>query len=323
MSAILEVEDLAIEFATEKGAVQAVQGVSFQLHAGEVLGMVGESGCGKTVTSLSLMGLIQSPGRISRGVIRYKGKDLTLYSQREWNTIRGKDIAMIFQDPMTSLNPFLTIGSQIQEVLELHTDLRGKAIRNRIVDVLESVGLESPEKRLGAYPHQFSGGMRQRVMIAMALAAEPRILLADEPTTALDVTIQAQILDLLASLQQEREFSILMITHDMGIVAGFCDRLQVMYAGRIVERASVHDLYANPLHPYTEGLLGSIPRLDQPIEQLKGIPGQPPLLIHPPPGCLFAPRCEYASPKCRENVPPLETQEHREIACFHHAEIRD
>ncbi len=319
MEPIVEVEDLAIEFATDVGAVKPVQGISFSLRKGEVLGVVGESGCGKTVSTMALIGLIQAPGKIVGGAIKFRGTDITHYSQKQWNQLRGKEIAMIFQDPMTSLNPFLTIGDQIREVLELHTDLRGKAIRLRIVELLESVGLESPGNRLSAYPHQFSGGMRQRVMIAMALAAEPKVLLADEPTTALDVTIQAQILDLLASLQEQRELSILLITHDMGIVAGFCDRVHVMYAGRIVERGDVEPLYEHPLHPYTEGLLGSIPRLDQPIEALQGIPGQPPSLLHPPDGCLFAPRCKYASDLCRKERPRLETVQEIEVACYHHA----
>ncbi|TNE47206.1 MAG: ABC transporter ATP-binding protein [Deltaproteobacteria bacterium] len=319
MEPIIEVENLAIEFATDIGAVKPVQGISYELRKGEVLGVVGESGCGKTVSTMALIGLIQAPGKIVGGSIKFRGTDITHYSQKQWNQLRGKEIAMIFQDPMTSLNPFLTIGDQIREVLELHTDLRGKAIRHRIVELLESVGLESPGNRLSAYPHQFSGGMRQRVMIAMALAAEPKVLLADEPTTALDVTIQAQILDLLASLQEQRELSILMITHDMGIVAGFCDRVQVMYAGRIVERGDVEPLYERPLHPYTEGLLGSIPRLDQPIEALQGIPGQPPSLLHPPDGCLFAPRCNYATDLCRKERPTLEAVKEIEVACYHHA----
>lgn len=323
MEPILEVENLAIEFATDAGAVKPVQGISYELRKGEVLGVVGESGCGKTVSTMALMGLIQAPGRIVEGSIKFRGTDVTHYTQKEWNRLRGKEIAMIFQDPMTSLNPFLTIGDQIREVLELHTDLRGKAIRNRIVELLESVGLETPGKRLSAYPHQFSGGMRQRVMIAMALAAEPKVLLADEPTTALDVTIQAQILDLLSALQEWRELSILLITHDMGIVAGFCDRVQVMYAGRIVERGNVGPLYEHPLHPYTEGLLGSIPRLDQPIEALQGIPGQPPSLLHPPDGCLFAPRCNFATEHCRSERPELENIDGVEVACHYHATIRE
>lgn len=323
MEPILEVENLAIEFATDAGAVKPVQGISYELRKGEVLGVVGESGCGKTVSTMALMGLIQAPGRIVEGSIKFRGTDVTHYTQKEWNRLRGKEIAMIFQDPMTSLNPFLTIGDQIREVLELHTDLRGKAIRNRIVELLESVGLETPGKRLSAYPHQFSGGMRQRVMIAMALAAEPKVLLADEPTTALDVTIQAQILDLLSALQEWRELSILLITHDMGIVAGFCDRVQVMYAGRIVERGNVGPLYEHPLHPYTEGLLASIPRLDQPIEALQGIPGQPPSLLHPPDGCLFAPRCNFATEHCRSERPELENIDGVEVACHYHAKIRE
>lgn len=316
MTAILDIKDLAISFTTDDGPVQAVRGISFELFANEVLGVVGESGCGKTVTALALLGLIQSPGRIVGGTIRYRGRDITHLTQREWNQIRGKEIAMIFQDPMTSLNPFLTIYEQIREVVELHTGLRGKAIQNRVIELLVSVGLESPERRLHAYPHQFSGGMRQRVMIAMALAANPSVLLADEPTTALDVTMQAQILSLLSSLQRQKELSILLITHDMRIVAGFCDRVQIMYAGKIVERGEVSAVYPTPWHPYTEGLLAAIPRLETPVEILRNIPGQPPSLLHVPTGCSFAPRCRYMQESCTHQDPVLQQHEHREVACL-------
>ena len=316
---ILEVKDLKVNFRTDRGEVQAVRGVSFALEAGEVLGIVGESGCGKTVTTLSLMGLIASAGDIVGGEILYNGKDLRSISAKEWRHIRGNEIAMIFQDPMTSLNPFMTIGEQVLEMVNLHTDLRPRDAKKRVIEVLESVGLDSASKRFNDYPHQFSGGMRQRVMIAMALAASPKILLADEPTTALDVTIQAQILDLLAELQEQQDLSIIMITHDLGVVAGFCDRVLVMYAGHIVERGLTGPLFEQPLHPYTEGLLASVPRLEHSAQELVGIPGHPPSLLHPPTGCSFAARCPYVADKCKETLPSQEELDGRFVACYHHA----
>jgi oligopeptide/dipeptide ABC transporter ATP-binding protein len=321
MSHLLEVIDLSIEFQTDNGNVQAVRGISFALDEGEILGMVGESGCGKSVSTLALLGLIQSPGRITSGKIMYQGKDLLQLSNKEWRTIRGNEIAMIFQDPMTSLNPFLRISDQLMEVLSLHTSLSNHDARKRCIEVLEAVGIPDPTSRMDAYPHQFSGGMRQRVMIAMALAAKPKILLADEPTTALDVTIQDQILDVLAELQEKEGVSILFITHDLGVVASICNRVQVMYAGKIVESASTDALFSQPRHPYTKGLLASVPRLDQPPHSLKGIPGQPPILLPPPPGCAFAPRCFASTDRCYEAQPDTQTIDKHDIACFHHEQL--
>lgn len=318
MSALLEIKDLAVSFRTDAGRVEAVRGISYTLEEGEVLGIVGESGCGKSVSTLALMGLIRPPGQITAGQILYKGQDLLKLSEREWRRFRGNEFAMIFQDPMTSLNPFMSIGQQIGEVLSEHTDLGTRAIQDRCVEVLEAVGLPDPASKLHVYPHQFSGGMRQRVMIAMALAASPKILLADEPTTALDVTIQAQILDVLTSLQEQEQLSIVFITHDLGVVADFCDRVQVMYAGRIVERGETAALFRRPGHPYTQGLLRSIPRVDAPTESLVGIPGQPPALINPPKGCAFAPRCPIAQDDCRDTQPNEVQQRETSLACFHH-----
>lgn len=320
MSPLLEVENLAIEFQTDAGVVEAARGVSLTLHEGEVLGLVGESGCGKSVTTMALMGLIRAPGRVTSGSIRYRGRELSRLSDKEWRSIRGNEIAMIFQDPMTSLNPFMAIGEQIVEVLECHTDLRPSEARKRAIEVMEAVGLPQPEKRLRAYPHEFSGGMRQRVMIAIALAARPKIILADEPTTALDVTIQAQFLDLLAELQEREGLSILLITHNLGVVANFCDRVHVMYAGQIIERAETYPLFDAPQHPYTRGLLDSVPHIHQPTHALQGIPGQPPLLIRPPEQCAFSPRCRYTQTDCLHSIPPehtLDIQPARTVACFH------
>ena len=305
--ALLEVRDLYTQFFTRDGVVRAVDGVTFEVGAGETLGLVGESGCGKSVTALSLMRLIPSPpGKITQGEIMFDGQDVLKMDEDDVRGIRGNNIAMIFQDPMTSLNPVLTISRQVSEALELHLKMDRSEARKRTVELLELVGIPSARKRLDDYPHQFSGGMRQRVMIAMALSCNPKLILADEPTTALDVTIQAQILDLLKTLAREFRTAFILITHDLGVVAGMTQRIHVMYAGRIVEKADTAELFANPKMPYTWGLLRSIPRLDERRkEKLVPIEGLPPDLISPPPGCKFEPRCAYRRDVCREQEPPL------------------
>ena len=319
MTALLQVEDLRVQFHTEDGIVRAVDGVSFDVRPGETLGIVGESGSGKSVTNLALLGLIpQPPGKIVSGTANYQGQDLLRMSERELSSIRGNRIAMIFQDPMTSLNPFLTIEEQLTEVTKLHLKHDHATALKRAVDMLGRVGIPSPDKRISAYPHQFSGGMRQRVMIAMALLCEPDLLIADEPTTAIDVTIQAQILDLLKELQREKGTAIIMITHSMGVIANICDRVQVMYAGKIVEQADAGPLFANPRHPYTLGLLESIPRLDEHQgDELTPIEGQPPDLTELPSGCAFHPRCRWRVDQCLQEEPPLmESKNGGRSACF-------
>jgi oligopeptide transport system ATP-binding protein len=305
--ALLEVTDLRTHFTTPDGVVKAVDGVSFAVDKGETLGIVGESGSGKSVTSLSIMRLVPQPaGRIVGGQIRFKGRDLLRYEEAEMRAIRSKDIAMVFQDPMTSLNPVLTIGRQITETLQLHEKMGGRQARNRAVELLAMVGIPSPEQRLDDYPHQFSGGMRQRVMIAMALSCNPQLLIADEPTTALDVTIQAQILELIAKLQSELGMAVIIITHDLGVVAGMADRINVMYAGRVVEAGPTEQIFSDPRMPYTIGLLQSIPRLDEERgHRLTPIRGLPPDLIHLAAACPFAPRCDFVQPACHERTPPL------------------
>ena len=295
--ALLEVDDLRTYFFTREGAVQAVDGVSFQVEKGRTLGIVGESGCGKSVTALSIMGLIpKPPARIVSGSVGFGGRDLTTLSERELEDVRGHQISMIFQDPMTSLNPTLRIGTQITETIRRHLGMSKDEARKRAVELLEEVGIPKAAERLDDYPHQFSGGMRQRVMIAIALSCNPQLLIADEPTTALDVTIQAQILDLLERLREEHEMAMIIITHDMGVVAEAADEIAVMYAGQIVERASSFDLFGSPEHPYTEALLGALPQLEgEGIRdgRLTAIPGRPPDLVDPPEGCRFAERCPY------------------------------
>ena len=299
--------------------VQAVNGISYTVDAGETLGIVGESGSGKSVGVMSVMRLIPSPpGKITDGQVLFEGRDLLKVSDEEIRDIRGNKIAMIFQDPMTSLNPVLTVGRQISEALELHLNMDKNQARDRTVELLEMVGIPSAADRIGNYPHQFSGGMRQRVMIAMGLSCNPQLLIADEPTTALDVTIQAQIVDLIKRLRDEIGMAVIWITHDLGVVAGLADRVLVMYAGRIVEEAAVKELYANPRHPYTLGLLGSIPRLDEiRPEKLASIEGLPPDLIDYPPGCPFYARCQFRLDRCLEAPPPLETVGVRhKAACY-------
>ncbi len=316
---ILRVDDLAVSFRTDEGTVRAVRGVSYDVRPGETIGLVGESGSGKSVSNLALMGLVPNPpGSIDGGRAIYHGQDLLRMSERQLQKIRGRKIAMIFQDPMTALNPLMTVEQQMTEMTRLHLGLSRKDARHQAAEMLELVGITSPAERLRDYPHQFSGGMRQRVMIAMALSCEPDLLIADEPTTALDVTIQAQILDLLADLQKRRGTSIILITHDLGVVAGVCHRVMVMYAGRIVEKADVNDLFASPRHPYTIGLLNSLPRFDEEkSELLQAIPGQPPDLAHLPSGCAFRERCVYSKAECASIDPPLEpTSNNRLAACL-------
>jgi oligopeptide transport system ATP-binding protein len=306
--ALLSVRDLVVKFRTHDGAVHAVNGVSFDLEQGETLGLVGESGCGKSVTNLAVMRLLPAPaGRIEGGHVIFEGEDLVGLDESEMRELRGKEIAMIFQDPMTSLNPVLTIEEQMVETIKAHKKVTGKEARARAIELLTMVGIASPEKRLRDFPHQFSGGMRQRVMIAMALALEPKLLIADEPTTALDVTVQAQVLELLSRLVADHGTAVILITHDLGVVAGMTRRTNVMYAGFVVESATTADLFARPSHPYTVGLLHSMPRLDaQPGELLIPIEGTPPDLRFAPVGCPFAPRCAWRMERCWKEMPPLE-----------------
>jgi oligopeptide/dipeptide ABC transporter ATP-binding protein len=303
---LLEIEDLKVEFATDEGTVHAVGGVSFSLESGEVLSIVGESGSGKSVTAMTILGLTRGTNARISGSVRYQGKELTTASNDELETIRGDRIAMVFQDPMSSFNPVHKIGDQIIEAIQAHRDLDKSAARKKAVESLKSVGIPDAERRADHYPFEFSGGMRQRAMIAMALALEPAVLIADEPSTALDVTIQAQIIELLRDLNQEQGLSVILITHDLGVVAEIADRVLVMYAGQVVEQGSLDETFYDPQHPYTWGLLGSIARLDQErAERLSQIGGQPPSLLAPPPGCRFAPRCPHAFAKCSE-LPALE-----------------
>jgi len=315
---ILEVEDLATRFYTDEGVVEAVDGVSFDLYEGETVGIVGESGSGKSVTAMSIMGLIDSPGRVEEGTIRYRGEDLLERSESGIREIRGGEISMIFQDPMTSLNPVYTVGEQISRVIRQHRDVSQSEARARAVELMGDVGIPEAESRVDNYPHQFSGGMRQRALIAMAISCEPEILIADEPTTALDVTIEAQIFDVLEELQETYGMSVILITHDLGVVAGTAERVNVMYAGRIVERADVDALFENPRHPYTRGLMRSIPRLHGSADRLEPIAGSVPNPAALPSGCSFHPRCPHATELCRGYDPELrEVEPGREAACVH------
>jgi peptide/nickel transport system ATP-binding protein len=312
--ALLEVTDLQTRFLTDDGIVKAVSGVSFSLEKGETLGVVGESGSGKSVTFLTVMGLLEKNAQVS-GSVRFDGDEILGAKSSRLQKIRGQRIGMIFQDPMSSLNPVKKIGWQLQEAVLLHNDVSHKEARRRAIDMLEEVEIPRADTRIDDYPHQFSGGMRQRVMIAMALVNNPEVIIADEPTTALDVTTQAQILRLMSRLQREHEMAIVMITHDLGVVAELAKDVLVMYGGRVVEQADVDDLFAKPEMPYTWGLLGSLPRLELEATRLEQIPGQPPSLLHPPPGCAFNPRCAYAFDRCREELPELrpapQHEEHR------------
>ena len=326
---ILKVRDLKTHFFTQDGVVRAVDGVSFELSQGETLAIVGESGCGKSVTSLSILRLIQAEtGRIVEGAIEFEGRDLVKLSEDEMRAIRGHEISMIFQEPMTSLNPVLTIGTQIAENVVRHMHVSWKQGLDRAQEMLELVGIADARRRLSEYPHQLSGGMRQRVMIAIALSCNPKVLIADEPTTALDVTIQAQILDLMIDLKQKIDAAIILITHDLGVVAETAQRVVVMYAGRKVEEATVEELFENPLHPYTRGLMRAVPRLDIDAEaegrraRLQEIPGLVPVLTQPIPGCAFAPRCDFATDRCRAERPPLvEARPGHVAACWETARV--
>ncbi len=311
-------DDLHVAFSTRRGTVHAVNGISFDIAPGETLGIVGESGCGKSVTSLAILGLLARNGRVEGGRASFEGTDLLRQTDRALRRIRGREISMIFQDPMTSLNPVLTIGRQIREALETHFNMRRKAAEKRAAELLDRVGIPNAEKRLGDYPHQFSGGMRQRAMIAMALACEPKLLIADEPTTALDVTIQAQILGLLRELVAEEDAALILITHDLGVVAGMCERVNVMYGGMFVETGSAEQLFGSPRHPYTLGLLQSVPRLDAALgARLHPIEGSPPNMLNRPSACPFQPRCRYEVDLSRQQVPPLvEIEPGHEVACF-------
>ena len=322
---ILQVQGLQTYFNTDEGMVKAVDGVSFDLHKGETLGIVGESGSGKSVTNLSIINMIpMPPGKIVGGKILFHGKDMLELSKAELRKIRGNKIAMIFQDPMTSLNPFLRISTQMVETLVLHQGLDKKAAKAKAIEMLKLAGIPGAEKRIDQYPHQFSGGMRQRVMIAMGLSCNPEILIADEPTSALDVTIQAQILDLMKDLTNRLGTAVILITHSLGVVAGTCDTVCVMYAGRMVEKGPTDVLFANPMHPYTRGLIKSMPRLDQPQHgRLSSIQGQPPNVIDLPPCCPFYPRCDKAMEVCRHKYPErLNTGDGREVACWLYAEAK-
>jgi oligopeptide transport system ATP-binding protein len=315
---LLSVEDLRVEFWTRRGTVHAVNGISFEIAPGETLGIVGESGCGKSVTALAVLGILPRAGRVATGRALFEGRDLIGLSDRELRRIRGREIGMIFQDPMTSLNPVLTVGRQIREALQTHMGMHRRQAEARAVELLDQVGIPSARERVSDYPHQFSGGMRQRVMIAMALACEPKLLIADEPTTALDVTIQAQILQLLRDLTAEHGTALILITHDLGVVAGMCERVHVMYAGMMMETGTAEQVFGTPRHPYTFGLLQSVPRLDTPRgRKLHPIEGAPRDMLRPPTSCPFAPRCAYEVPLSRQEVPSLlEIEPGHRVACF-------
>jgi oligopeptide transport system ATP-binding protein len=317
-TALLSVENLHVRFWTRRGTVHAVNGISFDIAPGESLGIVGESGCGKSVTSLAILGLLARNGRVESGAALFEGKDLIRQSDRALRRIRGREIAMIFQDPMTSLNPVLTIGRQIREALETHFDMGRKEAEKRAAELLDRVGIPQASARIDDYPHQFSGGMRQRAMIAIALACQPKLLIADEPTTALDVTIQAQILDLLRALVAEENAALILITHDLGVVAGMCERVNVMYGGMFMETGSAEQLFGSPRHPYTLGLLQSVPRLDAARRsRLHPIEGSPPNMLQAPSACPFQPRCRFEVELSRQEVPPLvEIERGHMVACF-------
>jgi oligopeptide/dipeptide ABC transporter ATP-binding protein len=323
---ILSIKDLVVEFKTDDGIVHAVDGISYDVYPGETLGIVGESGSGKSVSTMSILGLIpQPPGRITSGTAMFKGKDLLKMSKKELRRFRGDELAMVFQDPMTSLNPVLKVGYQLGEAIKTHYPKEPKdRVKSRVIDLLRLVGVPNPDARYEQYPHEFSGGMRQRAMIAMSIANSPSLLIADEPTTALDVTIQAQVLEVLKTVQAQTDAATILITHDLGIVAELCERVIVMYGGKIVEHGDVHTIFQNPRHPYTIGLMDSLPKLTEDEEWLRPIPGQPPSLINRPPGCAFHPRCFLSQGRlpCREEVPPLRAVDggaDHESAC-HYAE---
>ena len=317
---LIDIQDLRVSFFTPGGEVQAVRGVSWFLNEGEALGIVGESGSGKSVSVYAIMRLLQHPGRVTGGSIRFNGTDILSLSEDDMRKIRGNDIAMIFQDPMTSLNPVYTVGNQICEPLKLHRNMKGKRARERAIELLGMVGIPNPARRLKQYPFEFSGGMRQRAMIAMALVCEPKLLIADEPTTALDVTIQAQILEIMKDLKNRRNMSIVLITHDLGIVSDICDKIIIMYGGEIMEYGPIEALYSSPSHPYTNGLINSLPKIDEEVgTQLTPIEGSPVDLMHPPAGCPFAPRCEQCMKVCLTEKPPyFEMEPDHYSACWLH-----
>ncbi|MDD2809945.1 ABC transporter ATP-binding protein [Rhodoferax sp.] len=315
--ALLEIENLSVQFPSKTAVMHAVDGVSLSLDAGEVLGIVGESGSGKSVTMMALMGLVSFPGVVTADKLRFDGHDLLSLSSGARNKLIGKDVAMIFQDPTTSLNPCFTMGFQLAESLKLHMGLDSKAARKRSIELLEQVGIPAPESRLGVYPHQMSGGMNQRVMIAMAISCKPKLLIADEPTTALDVTIQAQILDLLRTLQKDLDMALVLITHNMGVVSELAQRVAVMYAGQIMEERSAHDIFDAPQHPYTEALMAAMPERSEGATRLATIPGMVPGLYDRPSGCLFAPRCTYANSHCRADRPALREWQSGMVRCHY------
>ena len=313
--ALLEIENLSVEFPSKNASMHAVDGVSFSLETGDVLGIVGESGSGKSVTMMALMGLVPFPGRVTADTLRFDGHDLLKLSDSERSKLTGKDVAMIFQDPTTSLNPCFSVGFQLAETLRLHLKLDRQAAHRRSRELLEQVGIPAPESRLKDYPHQMSGGMNQRVMIAMAIACNPKLLIADEPTTALDVTIQAQILDLLHGLQKERGMALVLITHNMGVVSEMAQRVAVMYAGQIMEQRSAADLFSRPQHPYTQALMAALPERSDGLTRLTTIPGMVPGMYDRPHGCLFAPRCAYAQDACLAQRPPLQSRQQGQVRC--------
>jgi oligopeptide/dipeptide ABC transporter ATP-binding protein len=320
---LLEVENLQVEFDTRDGIAKAVQGVSFTLNAGETLGILGESGCGKSVTAQAIMGILDTPpAKVTGGQVRYRGVDLLQMDEKTRRHVRANKIAMIFQDALSSLNPVFTVGWQLGELYRQHAGASRREAKAKAVELLEMVGIPAAKDRVNDFPHQFSGGMRQRVMIAMALALQPDIIIADEPTTALDVTVQAQVMALLADLQREMQLGLILITHDMGVVADVTDKICVMYAGHAVEQADVYEIYERPGHPYTKALLESIPRVDQKGEELTAIKGLPPALVNPPPGCSFHPRCAFARDRCKTDEPPLyQLPGNRESACHYWEEV--
>lgn len=319
---VLKVNNLQISFFSDKRGTPVVNGVNFLINEGEILGVVGESGCGKSMTALSIMGLIQSPGKIVEGEIRFNGNDLTKFTEKELRQIRGNEIGMIFQEPMTSLNPLFTIGDQIMEAIRIHYKWNKSQIRTRAIEILDSVGLARPEALLKVYPHQLSGGMRQRVMIAMAIVCNPKLLIADEPTTALDVTIQAQILDLMKQLNKNNKTAVMMITHDLGVVAEVCSRVIVMYAGKIVEEGDVQSIFKNPKHPYTIGLINSVPDIRSKADRLFSIPGNVPKPGSVKQGCPFAARCQFAFERCLTETPTLQDIENgHKASCFLHGNV--
>ncbi len=325
MDTLLDVRDLHVEFRTRDGVAKAVNGVNYSVNAGETLAVLGESGSGKSVTAQAVMGILDSPpGHITRGRIFFQGADLLSLHREARRQLRGARMAMIFQDALSALNPVLSVGAQLGEMFVVHRGLSRRDARARAVELMDRVRIPAAKERVGDYPHQFSGGMRQRIMIAMAMALEPDLIIADEPTTALDVTVQAQVMELLAELQREMHMGLILITHDLGVVADVADKIAVMYAGRIVETAPVHEIYKAPAHPYTKGLLDSIPRLDQKGQELYAIKGLPPSLLRIPPGCAFNPRCPMAQEVCRTDEPPLyEVAPHRASACHFWKETLD